>query len=281
MRIIRTPQEMHEWTRDTHEHDRIVGFVPTMGALHAGHSRLIDIARGECNAVVVSIFVNSLQFNRSDDFESYPRTFDADVTLCEARGVDILYAPSTSAMYTPSFQTTVTPGALAATLEGEGRPGHFGGVTTVVTKLFNAVTPQRAYFGQKDFQQLAVIKKMVVDLDFAVQIVAVPTVRDEDGLALSSRNARLSHADRVAAAALYRALSGARSAYVAGQKDASALIDLALDELNREPRARVEYVRVVDSETCVDLERVSDRATIALAVWFGDVRLVDNVSFGH
>lgn len=283
MRIIRTPVEMHEWTRDNVSRNhlarkQVVGFVPTMGALHAGHARLFQVARGECDIVVASIFVNSLQFNRSDDFDAYPRTFESDVAVCESEGVDVVYAPDASSMYSESFQTHVVPGAVASNLEGEGRPGHFTGVTTVVTKLFNAVMPRRAYFGEKDFQQLVVIKRMVSDLDFGIDIVPVPTVREPDGLALSSRNVRLSAADRAAAPVLHRALRSAQDEFEAGERNCNVLRHTALSELLLEPRARIEYVRVVDPATCEDIENVADSATIALAAWFGDVRLIDNVA---
>ena len=249
-----------------------------MGALHAGHMALIDEARRLSDAVVVSIFVNPLQFNRGDDFEHYPRPIDADVEACRAAGVDAVYAPTASVMYPAGFQTHVEPGALAESLEGAGRPGHFRGVTTVVTKLFGAIQPDVAVFGRKDFQQLAIIRRMVADLDMDIDIVDVPTVRDPNGVAISSRNQHLSADDRAAAVCVAEALRIVADAVVNGEHDAERLITLGTERIAAEPRARLEYLHIVDSSTLAPIDVVKQDATVLAAVWFGDVRLIDNIS---
>lgn len=278
MRIIETPHEMQAWAREARSTRGSIGFVPTMGALHAGHSHLVSTAMSQCDAVVVSIFINSLQFNEADDFEKYPRTFETDIDMCTSSGVDVVYAPGATAMYPEGFDTSVAPGPIADLLEGTGRPGHFTGVTTVVTKLFNAVQPTHAFFGRKDFQQLAIISKMVRDLDFPITIVPVDTVRDGDGLALSSRNRRLSPDDRRAAVVLYKSLTEARTRFARGENSARNLIDHVTKIITAEPCARLEYVDVVDSDTCVPVDLATSDSTIVLAAWFGDVRLIDNIS---
>lgn len=277
MKILNSPSEMISWRRGVASPTATVGLVPTMGALHRGHSSLITRAVDECDLVVTSIFVNSLQFNRSDDYEAYPRTFEDDIHMCRSAGVNVVYAPSSSAMYPSGFDTKVAPGIVSMPLEGEGRPGHFEGVATVVSKLLNAVQPTRAYFGRKDFQQVAVIRKLVDDLDFGVDVVEVDTVRDADGLALSSRNSRLSETDRAAAGIIYQALVEGMLLHESGEHDAKAVTARVSAFLAREPRARPEYVAVVDQRTCAPLVSTRHGGTIAVAVWFGDVRLIDNV----
>lgn len=247
-----------------------------MGALHEGHLRLVELAARHGDVVVVSIFVNPLQFDRRDDFDRYPRPLDGDLALCQAAGAHAVYAPTAGAMYPDGFQTHVDPGALAEPMEGAGRPGHFRGVTTVVTKLFNAVRPDVAVFGQKDFQQLAIIRRMVADLDMDIEIVAAPTVRESDGLAMSSRNRRLTTRDRIAAVCVPRALDAAAQVMNSGERRSELLLGAARAVVADEPLARLEYVSVADADTLAPLEVVDRPAVIAIAAWFGEVRLIDN-----
>lgn len=251
-----------------------------MGALHDGHKRLIEVAQQDCDRVIVSIFVNALQFNNPQDYEKYPRVMDADIQVCKEIGVDALYTPSHATMYPPGFETHITPGATAAPMEGVFREGHFAGVVTVVNKLLNATLPDRAYFGAKDFQQLAVIKRMVVDLDLNVEVVPVATVRQPDGLALSSRNTRLTAQQRDAACVIYRGLQAARSAYLQGAHSSAELISITKAIYASCPEARVEYVEIFDSTTMCALQNISKgNSVMAVAVWFGDIRLIDNIEF--
>ena len=282
MHVFATPGEMRAWSRHQRAGGHRVGVVPTMGALHEGHLELIRAAFAHADRVVVTIFVNPLQFNQSTDFDSYPRPIDDDLLHCEAAGVDAVYAPTAATMYSPRFQTHVEPGDLADRLEGPMRPGHFRGVVTVVTKLFGATTPDVAVFGRKDFQQLAIIRRMVDDLDMGVEIVGVPIVRESDGLARSSRNVRLTSADRLAAAVLSRALFAGRDLYVAGERDAAVIRSHVVDRITAEPRAVVEYVELVDVATLRPLDHLDADTAAALltAAWFGDVRLIDNVELG-
>ncbi len=281
MLICRDPRSMHAWSRAQRAGRQRIGCVPTMGALHAGHLALIDEARRISDVVAVSIFVNPLQFNRDDDFDKYPRPIDNDVEACRAAGVDAVYAPTAAIMYPPRFQTHVEPGALAESFEGAGRPGHFRGVTTVVAKLFGAIEPDVAVFGRKDFQQLTIIRRMVTDLDMDIQIVDIPTVRERDGLAISSRNQRLTPEDRVAAVCVVQALGLLTTAFAAGERNATALLTPAMERIAAEPRARLEYLTIVDP-TSLEPVAVLDRPAIALAaVWFGDIRLIDNVPLSH
>lgn len=276
MDLCTTPAEMRAWRAERARRGTNVALVPTMGALHRGHFELVEraAAHGE---VVVSIFVNPLQFNRSDDFDAYPRPIDDDLAACRALGAAAVYAPTAAAMYPAGFQTTVVPGALAEPMEGANRPGHFAGVTTVVTKLFAAVRPEVALFGQKDYQQLAVIRRMNRDLDLGIEIVGVPTVREPDGLALSSRNQRLGAADRAAAVCVPQALDALRRAHRAGERSAGALAEVAANVVRAEPRGRLEYVEVADADELTPLTEVTGPAVAAIAVWFGAVRLIDNV----
>jgi pantoate--beta-alanine ligase len=250
-----------------------------MGALHAGHLSLIELAR-RADRIVVSIFVNPLQFDRGGDFERYPRSMDADLAACERSGAHAVYAPTAAAMYPPGFETRVVPGSLAEVMEGVMRPGHFEGVTTVVAKLLGAVRPDVAVFGEKDFQQLAVIRRMVRDLDMGVDVVAGPTVREPDGLALSSRNERLSPEDRAAASCVPRALAAAAATAAGGTADNTEIEQAAQRVLAAEPRARVEYVAVFDPVTLRPPTSVDGETRIATAVRFGDVRLIDNRALG-
>ena len=254
-----------------------VGLVPTMGALHEGHLSLVRRARAECDHVVASVFVNPTQFGPGDDIRSYPRDLPRDERLLRETGCDLLFAPAAREMYPPDSDTVVEPGAVAASLEGERRPGHFRGVATVVSKLFNIVTPTRAYFGRKDAQQLAVIQKMVADLNVDVVVVPCETIRDSDGLALSSRNSYLSPNERAAAPVLYHALESARRRFRAGERDAAALREAMLEVLANEPLATTDYVSVADPRTLRELPRVEAGALVSLAVRIGSTRLIDNV----
>jgi pantoate--beta-alanine ligase len=257
---------------------RRIGFVPTMGALHAGHLALVDHARRACDHLVVSIFVNPLQFDREDDLAGYPRTWEADLALCAAHGVDVVYHPRAAEMYPEGFQTKVSVGPMTAGLCGAHRPGHFDGVTTVVLKLFNAVEPHLAVFGEKDYQQLAVIRRMVRDLDLGVEVVGRPTVREADGLALSSRNVRLSPEERADALCLQRGLDAARALAAAGETDAARLVAAARAEIEAVPRARLEYLELVDAASLEPVERLSGPARLAVAAWLGETRLIDNAA---
>jgi pantoate--beta-alanine ligase len=278
--VFGDPAAMRAWSRGRRAGGATLALVPTMGALHAGHLALVDEARRRATAVIVSIFVNPIQFDRTSDFDRYPRAIDDDLAACRAAGVHAVYAPTATAMYPPGFQTRVVPGALADSLEGEMRPGHFEGVTTVVTKLWAATVPDIALFGQKDYQQLAIVRRMVADLDLGVEIVAVPTSREVDGLARSSRNVRLSVDDRTAAVVIPEALRAAADAFTAGERDAARLRAMATERIEREPRAKAEYVAVVDATTLEPLTTVDRPAVILTAVWFGDVRLIDNQLLG-
>jgi len=254
-----------------------VGFVPTMGALHAGHVSLVTRARQECRSVVVSIFVNPAQFAPTEDLAKYPRDLPHDQDLLATAGADLLWAPAPEVIYPPGFQTWVAVEQLTQGLEGAIRPTHFRGVTTVVAKLFNAVQPQRAYFGQKDAQQAAVVRRMTRDLDFPIEIVVCPIVREPDGLALSSRNAYLNPEERRAAPVLFRALSTARRAYEHGERDAEALRSLVRTTVAAEPLANLQYVSCADYDSLQELEAVQARALLSMAVLVGKTRLIDNL----
>jgi len=260
---------------------RPLGLVPTMGYLHEGHLTLVRRARRENASVAVSIFVNPTQFGPHEDYRKYPRDLPRDLALLEPEGVDLVFTPTPEEMYPEGFQTWVEPGPLAQRLEGASRPGHFRGVCTVVLKLFNLFRPERAYFGEKDAQQLRVVRRMALDLDTGVEVVPVPTVREPDGLALSSRNVYLSPEERRSATVLYRALQRARTLYEAGERDAEALRRAMREVLAGEPRVtQVDYVSVADSETLEELQRVDRPALVSLAVRIGRTRLIDNLTLG-
>lgn len=282
MDTLTTPADMRAWSARRHRSGRTIGFVPTMGALHSGHLALVGDAGRRCDDVVVSIFVNPLQFDEDTDFDHYPRPIDDDVKACAAAGVAAVYAPTALAMYPPGHQTRVVPGALANLMEGPGRPGHFDGVVTVVTKLFAAVQPDTAIFGQKDYQQLRIVTQMAADLDLGVEVVGHPVVRDPDGLAQSSRNVRLDDEQRSAAVCVPHSLDAAIA--VAHRRDATVaeVVDAARSIIHAEPSARHEYTTVFDGVTLEEIDDLAaaDRSPgslrIATAVWFGDVRLIDN-----
>lgn len=253
-----------------------VGFVPTMGYLHDGHLALVRRARQECASVVVSIFVNPTQFGPNEDLSRYPRDLERDLRLLSAEGVDLVWTPTPEVMYPPGFQTWVQVEALTLPLEGAVRPGHFRGVTTVVAKLFNAVQPQRAYFGQKDAQQAAVIQRMTSDLNFPIEVTICPTVREADGLAMSSRNSYLNPQERQAAVVLYRALSAAYQAYQRGERSADKLRAIVTQTIAAEPLARLQYVSCADFFTLQEVETVMGKTLLSLAVFIGNTRLIDN-----
>ena len=258
--------------------ERPLGAVLTMGALHAGHLALVRRARAECKTVAATIYVNPTQFGDRRDLASYPRPVHDDLRVLEREGVDVVVVPSDAEMYPEGFGTWVEPGNIAARLEGEHRPGHFRGVCTVVLKLFNILGPDRSYFGQKDAQQALVIRKMTEDLALPVEIVTVTTVRERDGLALSSRNGNLSREERVAAGVLYRALCRAQELSAEGQRDAVALRDAMRECIAGEPLAEADYVSVADAETLAELDTLEGAALASLAVRFGQTRLIDNVT---
>lgn len=278
MQVFTDPGDLSAWSDITRVQGLRVGLVPTMGALHDGHLALVDEARRHADVVIVSIFVNPLQFNRPDDFTNYPRPIDDDLARCAAHGVDAVYAPVARTMYPDGFQTHVVPGPLADVLEGAERPGHFRGVTTVVAKLFNAARPHVAVFGQKDFQQLAIIRRMTADLDMAIEIIGLPTVRDADGVALSSRNRRLTPAQRVAAVCVPRSLQAVRDALRAGERARSALLAAGSAVVAAEPLARLEHLELVHRDTLERSDPVGDHTVAVVAVWFDDVRLIDNLA---
>jgi pantoate--beta-alanine ligase len=252
-----------------------VGLVPTLGALHAGHRALLERARADNHSVVGSIFVNPSQFSPGEDFERYPRDEAADLEIMREAGVDLVFAPPVTEIYPDGFAARIEVGPLGDLLEGAIRPGHFTGVATVVTILLCLVRPERAYFGQKDGQQVVIVRHLVRDLGLPGQIVVVPTVREPDGLALSSRNRYLSPAERAAAPVLYRALTAAGAAYAAGERDAQRLRALMQRELETEPLARADYLSVADAETLAELERIERPALASLAVRFPSARLID------
>jgi pantoate--beta-alanine ligase len=258
-----------------------IGAVPTMGALHVGHLTLVRRARAENDHVFVSIFVNPTQFGPNEDFSAYPRDVDRDVKLLEAEGVDYVFSPAVEEMYPQGAETYVDVGSITDRLEGEHRPGHFRGVATVVLKLLNILKPTRAYFGRKDAQQLVVIRRMVRDLNLDVEIVPVDTVREPDGLALSSRNAYLNQTERKAALCLSSALELAREMWTRGTRDADYIRRRMLDIISEEALARPDYVSIADPETLEELERIHGPALVSLAVRIGRTRLIDNVTLGE
>ncbi len=253
------------------------GLVPTMGFLHEGHLNLVRRARAENDRVGVSIFVNPIQFNNAGDLEKYPRDMERDFALLEKEGVDLLWTPSPEIVYPAGYQTYVDVKQVTGFLEGAARPGHFQGVATVVAKLFNVFQPTRAYFGQKDAQQVVVIRRMAKDLDFNLQVVVCPTIREKDGLAMSSRNVRLSPEHRLQAPCLHAALSVAQKAFLSGTRDAETLRKTMREVISSAPAARIEYVSAADPETLEELDDIADGALLSVAVFWGDVRLIDNI----
>ena len=276
MEIVRTVSWMKQIGRAARQEDRILGFIPTMGALHKGHASLIQAAKAQCSPVVVSIFVNPKQFGPTEDFQKYPRTLESDRTLLENLGVDYLFAPPAEEIYPKSFRTLVNVEGLSNRLEGRSRPGHFQGVATVVLKLFEIVQPRFAYFGRKDAQQCRIIQQMAADLNLDTEIVVSPIVREPDGLALSSRNAYLSPDDRRAATALNRSLEAVKTEIGAGQRDAAHLIAAARHLLDSEPGVKTDYVEIVDAESLEPVTVLRNRSLVLIAAYVGKTRLIDN-----
>ncbi len=257
-----------------------VGFVPTMGYLHEGHLSLVRRARAECDRVVASIFVNPTQFGPHEDLARYPRDLQRDLSLLESEEVDLVWTPTEEEMYPPGYATWIEVEGLTRRLEGAARPGHFRGVATIVTKLFNAVQPHKAYFGQKDAQQALVIRCMTRDLNFPIEIVVCPTVREPDGLAMSSRNVYLNPQERQAATVLFRALQAAQAAYQQGERNAEVLRTLMAEVIASEPLAQMQYVSVADYDTLEELQTISGKALLSMAVFIGNTRLIDNIVVG-
>ena len=253
-----------------------VGLVPTMGFLHEGHLSLIRKAKAECDHVIVTIFVNPTQFGANEDLSKYPRDLERDLSLIEPLGADLVWTPTPEIMYPPGFQTWVDVETMTKPLEGAMRPGHFRGVTTVVAKLFNATQAHKAYFGQKDAQQAAVIRQMAVDLNFPIEIDICPTVREPDGLAMSSRNKYLSEDERKAATVLFRSLTAAKDLYESGERDAEKIRGKMKDVLASEPLAQMQYVSCADYDTLEELNTIKGKALLSMAVFLGKTRLIDN-----
>ncbi len=277
MHTVRTATAMAAWSWAHHREGVTIGLVPTMGALHAGHRALIRAARLSCDAVVVSLFVNPAQFGPKEDFARYPRQPEADAILCRKEGVDVLFAPPVSQIYPDGFQTAVAVPSLARRWEGARRPGHFAGVATVVTKLLTLVRPAAAFFGQKDFQQAALIRRLVEDLNLGARVIVYPTVREADGLALSSRNVYLTPAQRRAAPVLFQALKAGRAAIRTGDRSGARIQRVMRKVVAAEPMARLDYLAVCDPDTLEPLTRVRDRAVLLGAIRIGTIRLLDNL----
>lgn len=277
MRLVHTIDEVRNEVRVAKESGMTIGLVPTMGALHEGHLTLVRLAKEQCGFVIVSVFVNPTQFGPSEDLARYPRSLEEDTRKCEQAGVDVLFAPSVEEMYPEGFDTWVEVKGLTEVLEGRSRPGHFRGVTTVCAKLFNISQPTYAYFGMKDYQQLKVIQKMVRDLNMPLEIVPVETVRESDGLAMSSRNVYLNAEERKAALVLSRSLMEARKAFADGERNAERVQELVSNLIKAEPHARIDYVAVVDPENLRPIQTIDRSAVVLVAVWVGSARLIDNV----
>jgi pantoate--beta-alanine ligase len=280
MKILSSATDARSAVRAAKQQGKVVGFVPTMGALHAGHISLVKAAKSRCDFVAASIFVNPTQFGPNEDLARYPRTFEADREKLQAEGVDLLFAPSVEEMYPAGAVTFVIVQGISDRLDGRSRPGHFHGVSTVVAKLFNIIEPDVAFFGQKDAAQAAIIKRMVRDLMFPVEIVVQPIVREADGLALSSRNVYLSPEERAQALILSRSLSEVEARYRAGERNSAKLIEIARKAFASQPTVRVDYIEIVDPETLEAVPRVEPGSLVALAAFVGATRLIDNLLLG-
>lgn len=279
MNVVKTIAEVRRAVAWARASGKLVGFVPTMGNLHAGHGSLIEAARGACGFVVVSIYVNPIQFGPGEDFASYPRTPEQDLELCQARGADAVFMPADEEMYPQGkILTEVSVPSLSHTLCGASRPGHFTGVCTVVAKLLNVVSPDRAFFGAKDFQQTVVLRRMVADLNFPAEIVVCPTVRESDGLAMSSRNSYLTAAERSQAPALHECLELARQRIVAGAASANEVAEAMKAHLaGRAPDGRIDYLKIIDPMDLRDVEKLTGPTLVAISVRFCKARLIDNI----
>jgi pantoate--beta-alanine ligase len=280
MREIKQPSEMYLYSLKAKSHGKKVGFVPTMGALHEGHLSLVAEARKKCDIVVVSIFVNPLQFAPSEDFASYPRNVRRDKKLLKNFGIDILFLPEADKLFPEGFKTFVEVDALSKKMCGRSRPTHFRGVTTIVTKLFNLVNPDVAYFGAKDYQQQLIIKRLTADLNLPIKVTALPTVREFDGLAMSSRNARLNQKERQSAAILFKALSLGQREIAGGERDLNKLLFRMRALIGSEPTVRLDYLVAADPETLQEAKAIRGEVLLAVAAYIGKTRLIDNLIVG-
>ncbi|MGR3296233.1 MAG: pantoate--beta-alanine ligase [Candidatus Bathyanammoxibius sp.] len=279
--VIKTTGDMKARAALSRARGDTIGFVPTMGAFHEGHLSLIRRARAENDSVIISIFVNPVQFDRNNDYQGYPRPLERDLAMASEEGVDVAFVPDVEQIYPEGYSTFIeVRGSLTDVLCGASRPGHFRGVTTVVTKLFNIIRPDRAYFGQKDLQQAAIIKRLVRDLNMGVEVVTLPTVREADGLALSSRNRHLSGEQRRTAVSIHRALTRATELLISGEMDTAVIVCEVRGVLNEGGIARIDYVSVVDPETLEEVSEARPGAVVAVAAWVGDIRLIDNTALG-
>jgi pantoate--beta-alanine ligase len=277
MKVIKSPEEIQRYCKSARASGKTVGFVPTMGFFHEGHLSLMRRCVSENDLCVVSIFVNPTQFGPSEDYENYPRDFHRDALMAEKMGVDVIFHPDPGDIYPPGYATYVNVERLTEKMCGSSRPGHFRGVTTIVTKLFNLVLPDKVYFGQKDAQQSIVIKRMVKDLNFDIDVVVIPTIRESDGLAMSSRNRYLNPEERQAALVLIKSLNLAKKLIKSGQRNSAEIINSMRDMIGSEPLARVDYISIVDANTLADLDEIEGETLIALAVYVGKTRLIDNI----
>lgn len=279
MKIINNIKEIRKQVKDWKNDGLSVALVPTMGYLHEGHESLIKKASEDNDKVIVSIFVNPMQFGINEDLSTYPRDIDRDSDICKKNGASVIFSPSVEEMYKDGFSTFVDLNNLTSGLCGKSRPTHFRGVCTVVSKLFNIVNPDKAYFGQKDAQQLSIIKQMVTDLNFDIEIVSCPIVREADGLAKSSRNTYLSKEERQASTIINKSLKKAKALIKSGERDSKNVIDFIKNEINKEPLAKIDYVSIVDNNTIKNIKTIDDGSLIAVAVFIGNTRLIDNFIF--
>ena len=277
MEVITKISEMQTRVFSIKDRKESIGFVPTMGALHEGHVSLMRSARDENDELVVSIYLNPTQFDNKEDFDNYPGQLDKDIEIVERENADVVFAPCTDEMYPEGFCTYVTQDKLTDTMCGRLRPGHFNGVTTIVTKLFNIVKPDKAYFGQKDYQQSVVVEKLVADLNMEIDVKVLPTVRDEDGLALSSRNKRLNPEERRSALCIYSSLLKAKSMFASNVKDAKEIIEEMTSIIKKAKHTRTDYISIVNAHTLEDVSLINEKAVAAVAVWIGNTRLIDNI----
>ncbi|NFB56796.1 pantoate--beta-alanine ligase [Clostridium botulinum] len=279
MNIVNTIKDVRLIIKKWKDENLSIGYVPTMGYLHEGHASLIKKAREENDKVIVSIFVNPIQFGPKEDYSTYPRDLVKDSSLCEKFGVDLIFNPETSEMYPNKIYSHINVDILTENLCGEKRPGHFQGVCTVLTKFFNILNPTKAYFGEKDAQQLTVVRKMVEDLNFPIEIIGCPIIREDDGLAKSSRNAYLNKQERKSALILNKSLKEALNALESGEKNSNNIKDIIVSKLNKEPLAKIDYVSIVDSITLQSVEKIQSPILVAIAVYIGKTRLIDNFTF--
>ncbi len=277
MKVYRSIISLTKKVCETKLQGKTIGLVPTMGFLHEGHMSLIRKAREDTDCVIVSIFVNPVQFGPKEDFKKYPRGLKRDLGLCEKENADIVFAPKTEEMYPENYATYVNVEKITDTLCGAFRPGHFCGVVTVVAKLFNIIMPDIAYFGQKDSQQIVVIKKMAEDLNMSVRIKAMPIVREKDGLAMSSRNAYLNQEERIQAQSIYKSLKLAKELFNNGERNSGKIINKMKQIINKQSEAKIDYIKAVDAKDLKDIKKISGKALVTIAVWFGKTRLIDNI----